>query len=217
MNLKKQINTMTPFRVLVLLVIFSGLIIPAAAIFSLEETTGRTEKNLTIGEVVEITANITLLPRGQPFQVDNSIVITSDLTGKEFFVEIYADDHYQHSFRHENTFFITGQFLSYRTSPVESHRYKGSTVTIRVKGNGMVPETTSDTITLLEVIELDRTGKPVLYAIESIKAPVQREIKIQEEIAAPVTPKAAKEQAPVQVITLIAASLAGMYVVAIRK
>lgn len=207
---------MALFRVITVLFILSGLIIPASAIFSLEEVSGRTEKNLTIGEEVGISAIITLLPRGQPFPIDHSIIITSDLTGKELHVEIYADEHYQHSFRQENTIFITGQFLSYRTSPVTSHQYKGSTVTIRVEGRGIVPDTDADTVTLLQVIELDRTGKPVLYAMESIQAAVKPLTSSQEEMISPASQATEPEQTPVHLITLIIGSLAGMFL-AIRS
>ena len=74
-----------------------------------------------------------------------------------------------------------------------------------------------DTITLLEVIEIDRNGNPVLYAIESIRAPVQQDVKNERKDPGQATPKPVKEQTPVQVFTLIAASLAGMYLAAIRK
>lgn len=192
------------------------LIIPASAIFSLEETTMRPDRNLTIGEKVDINAVLTILPLGQPFPIDHSIIITSDLTGKEFHVEIYADDHYQHKFRQENTIYIPGQFLSYRTSPVETHQYKGSTVTIRVQGQGTVDVTGEEMISLLQVIELDRTGKPVPYAIESIQAPVESLTTEQVEAALPASPGTEPEQTPVQVITLIIGSLVGM-LLAIRS
>lgn len=44
------------------------LIIPASAIFSLEETTMRLDRNLTIGKKVDINAVLTILPLGQPSQ-----------------------------------------------------------------------------------------------------------------------------------------------------
>ena len=207
---------MRPGKVGMILLLLLLLILPASAIFSLEETIIRPDRNLTIGEEVDIEAVVTILPLGQLFPIDHSIIITSDLTGKEFHVEIFADDNYQHSFRQENTIFIPGQFLSYRINPVGTHQYKGSKVSIRIQGQGTVDETNGDMITLLQVIELDRTGKPVLYAIESIQAPVEPLTREQEVTVPPATPVTEPEQTPVQVITLIIGSLAGM-LLAIRS
>ena len=148
------------------------ILIPSVSgVFILDS--GEKPENLTPGDEISFNASVLLVPEGQPFPIDHSLVISGDLDNQIFDLQVNAGDVPGKSYtKKDGAVFINGQFISYRVSPHPEHQYGGSRVTIDINTYGTVPRTTEGQINLVEVIELDSSGRPVYDGIDAIRATI---------------------------------------------
>ncbi|GEM_PF-4109505 len=187
---------------------------PASAVFSLIETGNLSQTVLNPGEQVNLESVVTLLPEGQPFLTDHSIVVAGDLDNQFFTLDIVADNNLQKEYKNSpGVIYIPGQFLSYKVSPEPDHPYKGSTVQLKIRTQGTVPSSGKIEINLIQVIELDKSGKPVYDGVDSITARVQQ-LKVDNQKNTIRKPTESKTQkSPVNILLPI---IAGFSVIFIR-
>ena len=211
-------KTMIKFNLKIMFILLYIIISPTSAVFSLEEIGNLTASNISVGEQIHLNATAILLPEGQPFNPEHSIVISGDLLNQKFNSTIYAGKLEQKNYENsDGVVFITGPYLSYKVSPQPKHQYQGSTVSILIETSGIVPEKDKNEIELIQVIEIDGTGKPVYDGIRSIKANVNPLPKTIEDSIKTSQSQPEQQKSPISFITLIISSLCAVCLYWIRN